>query len=566
MNPVFSNPHLSWLTLFTLIASTSLLNACGDGGYGGGGGNSSKSSSMAAASSSSITSSSSSSISSSSATAVIAKTITNSGGTFVGEGDVNILINSSGTLSVESQSRDGMTLYVFDLDAPGETACISEGCMTAWPPLLADETATATPPLSIIDRGDGHMQWALRDKPLYFFASDTAAGDVKGEGVNDAWHVATYEPVLLNEPDINSADGDYLVASGKVLVGMPDGDNTRFVAQRLDREGFSLYTFATDTPGVSNCIGVCLANWPPLLADANDEAEAPYSIIERSMGTAGTALQWAYHGMPLYFFIGDTLSGQTNGKALTNWKLARPMPTQVVADATLGSHLSAAGLVESAIPDGVDEVTSYHPRHGFTLYTFDGDTAGTSNCSGVCLTNWPALIANEGAVAVAPYSLVERASGEYQWALNGMPLYFFAGDTAAGDINGEGVNNNWYVARTAPVATLNHSTKGRLLIAHGNIVNASGVADNSRLDFTLYTFDQDPLGETTCTGGCLAAWPALYAPSDAQAFGDFSIVVRDAGTGEKQWAYKGKPLYFYVGDSAVGNVNGEYTDWTIARP
>jgi predicted lipoprotein with Yx(FWY)xxD motif len=373
--------------------------------------------------------------------------------------------------------------------------------------------------------------------------------------------------VVLVDTQANASDGDYFVASGEVSVGMPEGaGNTSFTGQMLDRAGFSLYTFANDTAGVSNCSGNCLVNWPPLLANPGDQASAPYSIIERSMGTAANALQWAYHGKPLYFFKNDTVAGQTAGKAIPNWLLARPMPTQVVANATLGSHLAAAGRVKLAMPVSGTEQTSSAERNGFTLYTFDMDTTGVSNCSGTCLTNWPALIAHAGAVASAPYSLVQRASGEMQWALNGLPLYFFAGDTQAGQTNGEAVGTNWFVARTPSVAVNNHSTKNRLLVAHGNIVNAAGALDNSRLDFTLYTFDDDTPGVTTCFGGCLAAWPALYAPADAQAFGDFSVIVRDVNTGVKQWAYKGLPLYFYVGDGAPGDVAGEYTDWTIARP
>lgn len=378
---------------------------------------------------------------------------------------------------------------------------------------------------------------------------------------------ALIPPVALVDSQLNAADGDYFVAKGSVLVGMPEGGgNTSFTGQTVNKEGFTLYTFANDTTGVSNCSGNCLVNWPPLLANAGDQATPPYSIIERSMGTAGTALQWAYHGKPLYFFKNDTVAGQTAGKAINNWLLAKPWPIQLSANTTLGSHLTAAGTVKLAVPVNGAEQTSSADKNGFTLYTFDNDTAGTSNCSGTCLTNWPALIAHAGAVATAPYSLVQRASGEMQWALNGMPLYFFAGDTAAGQFNGEAVGNNWYVARTPSVAVNNHTSKGRLFVAHGNIVNASGAADNSRLDFTLYTFDQDTPGQTTCFGGCLAAWPALYAPADAKAFGDFSVIVRDANTGVKQWAYKGLPLYFYVGDSAPGDVTGEYTDWTIARP
>lgn len=372
-------------------------------------------------------------------------------------------------------------------------------------------------------------------------------------------------PVVLIDTQINAADGDYFVASGDVLVGMPEGGgNTSFTGQLLNRTGFALYTFANDTTGVSNCSGNCLVNWPPLLANPGDQANTPYSIIERSMGTAGTALQWAYHGKPLYFFKNDTAAGQTAGKAIPNWLLARPVPTQIVANATLGSHLAAAGSVKLAMPVNGAEQTSTAERNGFTLYTFDNDTAGVSNCSGTCLTNWPALIAHTGAVATAPYSLVQRASGEMQWALNGMPLYFFAGDTQAGQTNGEAVGNNWFVARTPSVAVNNHPTKNRLLVAHGNILNAAGAADNTRLDFTLYTFDDDTPGVTTCFGGCLVTWPALYAPADAQAFGDFSVITRDATT--KQWAYKGLPLYFFVGDTAPGDVTGEYTDWTIARP
>jgi predicted lipoprotein with Yx(FWY)xxD motif len=376
---------------------------------------------------------------------------------------------------------------------------------------------------------------------------------------------ALVPPVVLIDTQTNAADGDYFVASGEVLVGMPEGGgNTSFTGQVLNRTGFSLYTFANDTTGVSNCSGNCLVNWPPLLANPGDQASAPYSIITRSMGTAANALQWAYHGKPLYFFKNDTVAGQTAGKAIPNWALARPMPVQIVANATLGSHLAAAGSVKLATTVNSAEQTSSAERTGFTLYTFDNDTAGVSNCSGTCLTNWPALIAHAGAVATAPYSLVMRASGEMQWALNGMPLYFFAGDTQAGQTNGEAVGNNWFVARTAPVAVNNHPTKNRLLVAHGNIVDAAGAADNSRLDFTLYTFDDDTPGVTTCFGGCLVVWPALYAPADAQAFGDFSVIARDATT--KQWAYKGLPLYFYVGDTAPGDVTGEYTDWTIARP
>lgn len=568
--------HLYHITKYLLPTSFALLlGACGGsdnkgGGYGNtssyastGGYSSMAGYSSAAIAGSSLLASSVASIASSSVASIavpISQRITAIGGTFVGEGDVNVLLNSGGTLSTEVVTKTGMTLYVFDTDPVGQSACVSAGCVTTWPPLLADTNAVAIPPLSIIQRADGNRQWALRNKPLYFFVSDTQVGDVKGEGVGTNWHVAVYQAVLPSETAINATDGIYLTASGNVLVAVEASGNASATPERLNRDYFSLYTLDNDTAGVSNCDGACLANWPALLADANDIAEAPYSIIDRSMGTNPDAKQWAYHGKPLYFLTGDTAAAQTNGKAIANWRLARPMPTHVKTNSSLGSLLAAAGWVKSATPVSGVETTSNLAKHGLTLYTFDNDTAGTSNCSGGCLTNWPALIADVGAVAQTPYSFVTRTSGESQWALNGMPLYFYAGDTLAGAATGDNVGGVWHAARIPPVATDEGS-----FIAHGNIINASGSADNSRLNFTLYTFDQDTTPSVSaCNGSCLTNWPALYAPADATAFGDFTVIVRTGGA--KQWAYKGKPLYFYVGDTAAGQTNGEYTDWHIARP
>jgi len=534
---------------------------------------SSSSSSNSEQSSNVVTSSSSSSSAMSASSSSLVATeapidlmTTNAGSTFVAKDSVDVLIATGAEVTVQSQNKNNFSLYIFDNDTLGQSACTSTQCITNWPPLLAKASDVAEAPLSIITRADGRLQWALRNKPLYFYAGDTKAGDINGEGVGTVWHLALAEPVLKNKTSMNALDGDYLVSSGNDLVGMPSGDNTKFVAERHDRDGFSLYTFDNDTDGVSNCNGGCLAAWPPLLADEYDIAEAPYSIIDRSMGTNPGAKQWAYHGMPLYYYVGDTMAGQTSGKAIPKWHLARPIPFSIKDDTNLSEILVASGLVKSAATVNGAEKTSVVARDGFTLYTFDNDTSGTSNCTGNCLAVWPALIAHEGAVAQPPYSLITRASGEKQWAINGMPLYFYSGDTAAGDTKGEGFGGKWFVARGLPIAVSNNATKGKLFIAHGNLINASGAADTMHNNFTLYSFDKDTAGsgKSTCNGGCLAAWPALYAPTDAKAFGDFTVITRD--TGEKQWAYDGKPLYFYVGDGAAGDVNGEYTDWTIARP
>ncbi len=94
----------------------------------------------------------------------------------------------------------------------------------------------------------------------------------------------------------------------------------------------------------------------------------------------------------------------------------------------------------------------------------------------------------------------------------------------------------------------------------GVLVGANGMS--------LYTFDRDPAGagKSVCNGPCATNWPPLAAGTDAAAQGDWSVVVRDDGS--KQWAYKGKPLYFWVKDQKPGDRTGDGVNkvWQLARP
>jgi predicted lipoprotein with Yx(FWY)xxD motif len=80
---------------------------------------------------------------------------------------------------------------------------------------------------------------------------------------------------------------------------------------------------------------------------------------------------------------------------------------------------------------------------GRTVYTFDKDAPGKSNCSGGCLAAWPAFMAKEGASAKGDFTLIDAAGGK-QWTVKGMPLYYFAGDSKPGERNGEGSGGVWH--------------------------------------------------------------------------------------------------------------------------
>lgn len=84
---------------------------------------------------------------------------------------------------------------------------------------------------------------------------------------------------------------------------------------------------------------------------------------------------------------------------------------------------------------------------GMTLYTFDKDGKGRSECTLLCAAAWPPLMATEGEKASGDWSLVERANGTMQWAYKGAPLYSYRIDMKPGDIKGEGVEGEWHVAK-----------------------------------------------------------------------------------------------------------------------
>lgn len=85
---------------------------------------------------------------------------------------------------------------------------------------------------------------------------------------------------------------------------------------------------------------------------------------------------------------------------------------------------------------------------------------------------------------------------------------------------------------------------------------------------TLYVFDKDVAGsgKSVCNGPCAANWPALGAAAGDTASGDYSIVTRDDGA--RQWAVKGKPLYYWVKDQKPGDKTGEGVAgaWHVAKP
>ena len=85
---------------------------------------------------------------------------------------------------------------------------------------------------------------------------------------------------------------------------------------------------------------------------------------------------------------------------------------------------------------------------GMSLYVFDKDTVGVSNCNGSCASIWPPILATSGQGSLpVNLTIIKRADGSSQYAWKGMPLYFYSNDQKAGDITGDGFNKVWHLAR-----------------------------------------------------------------------------------------------------------------------
>lgn len=125
-----------------------------------------------------------------------------------------------------------------------------------------------------------------------------------------------------------------------------------------------------------------------------------------------------------------------------------PSVASTPAPSTGGSAAIELELEDASVGDYVAG------ENGLALYIFTPDAAapGKSVCNGECATNWPPLVVDDladvsaGEGITGELGTVTRDDGTTQVTLGGNPLYYFKGDAAAGDTNGQALNNVWWLA------------------------------------------------------------------------------------------------------------------------
>ena len=349
----------------------------------------------------------------------------------------------------------------------------------------------------------------------------------------------------------------YLVAT-TMLVSCSDDDDQATIDPKVntvqlstnaslgsiltDSEGKTLYFFSKDSKDTSVCEGECEANWPvfyeeELTLDTGLDT-TDFSTITRSDGSKQTV----YQGWPLYYFVNDTNSGDTNGDKVGDvWYVAKPDYSLMYASAQLVGHDNKNYLNDYT--EGNGDSNYIVDIEGRTLYTFIIDTKNKNNFTTEDFSNdaiWPIA---EISIDKIPSNLNNNdfgtidVFGKTQLTYKGWPLYYFGQDVNRGDNKGISFPSPgiWPIANTdlaeaeeaKQVSLATHDALGSIL------VDATGK--------TLYFFSNDTRDTSVCEDGCVTNWPLFYEENLTLGTGlesaDFAEITR--ADGEKQTTYKG---------------------------
>ncbi|MBK5332705.1 MAG: hypothetical protein JJD93_12085 [Ilumatobacteraceae bacterium] len=229
----------------------------------------------------------------------------------------------------------------------------------------------------------------------------------------------------------------------------------------VDATGNSLYAFTNDTAAQSTCTGTCADAWPPVIVDpswtvAPGVDSGVFSTIIRADGSE----QLVAGKFPLYRFSGDARPGDVNGQGSGGvWFVVDNKANIVEGDVAAPPETSAAPAVEAPTLGVADNALGQllADANGRTLYGLTKDAGGAPTCVDGCATAWPPVVVDDSLdlstlPSTASFSIVDRPDGTKQLKAGKWPLYYFSGDTTAGEANGQGSGGIWFVV--APDATL----------------------------------------------------------------------------------------------------------------
>jgi predicted lipoprotein with Yx(FWY)xxD motif len=330
------------------------------------------------------------------------------------------------------------------------------------------------------------------------------------------------------------------------------------------------YTEATGGTGVKYGLPepdkrlTCTQAWPPLVAARNAKPAGDWNVISREDGIQ----QWAYNGKPVYTSHLDHASGDVNGIGMGYWSRVGGgrMPLRVPLD-------DAPPGVSTV---GIDEGRAFAVDHGKSLlYTTDGEQP---DCSLGCTDgSWKAFTASSLATSRGNWAVVEK-QGLRQWAYRGQLLYTYVPGQPGltpDDENTPGWKPALYSELPArPREVTIQMTSGGKAYAdkEGRTLYFFGCneeAPDRQLCDVEGTTSVYRLGICGGPDKCKEVYQPMIPARGAKAPGrSWTIMHVDERTGailppdkskdgQAVWAYRGRPVYTYVGDKAPGDTVGD---------
>jgi predicted lipoprotein with Yx(FWY)xxD motif len=336
----------------------------------------------------------------------------------------------------------------------------------------------------------------------------------------------------------------------------------------------------------------CLQKSPPLLAPADAKPNGRWTLHDRSDGT----MQWAFDGKPLHTSRKDKRPGEINGGYRVR----------------LGSSEgSVRGVAHAPLPGAPAGVKTRQTAAGLVLTNHKGktlyyrDPAGQAQtCDVTCAQTWkpalaPSLARTDG--LASEWSIVTQA-GLKQWAYGGNPLYTYVHDAEShdGQILGDVFGAIWGpVVPGWQAAVLKAAPRHPAEVTLQKLPSAWEQFNSTLPDFvyadakgmTLYTVHcrhgrsgvtcddvgDDPRYWLSYCGGearCAQRWRPLAAPSGAQTIDDiWSVIVinpwhpflpPEGDSGIAVWAFRGRPVFTYAGDTLPGDFYGDDQSFAIS--
>ena len=149
------------------------------------------------------------------------------------------------------------------------------------------------------------------------------------------------------------------------------------------------------------------------------------------------------------FAVAALLSGCAGGGGSTTTTTSAPAATSAPASSAPASSAPASAAELMVADSKLGKIVV--DGKGMSVYYFTKDTkdSGTSACTGGCLAAWPPVFTTSATPSVegvtGTLGTITTPDGKKQVTINGMPIYYYAKDKAAGDITGQDVNKVWYL-------------------------------------------------------------------------------------------------------------------------